>query len=376
MPASGAWHTGDPPGQRRFLSLFTRVPLFLETGGSLSPVTIAYETWGRLNASRSNAVLVLHALTGDSHATGPPGPGHSYEGWWKAVIGPGKPIDTDRFFVVCPNTLGGCQGTTGPSSLAPDGSPYGSRFPRITIRDQTRVEAALTDTLDIPRWAGVVGGSMGGMRVLEWAVGFPERVERAVVIASTAAASAEQIALSSAQIQAIRTDPQFSGGNYYDAPSGQGPHRGIALARTIAQISYRSEPEMHTRFGRGPQADENPLQGGRYAVQSYLDYHGEKLARRFDANTYVVLSEAMNHHDIGRDREGITAALAHVQATVTIGGISSDRLYPLHQQEELASLLPANTELIPIASPNGHDGFLIEHEAVGKILHNALSRPT
>ena len=185
------------------MQLFRDTPLELEAGGVLTPVDVAYETWGEPNAARSNAVLVLHALTGDSHAAGPAGPGHPLPGWWEPVVGPGRAIDTDGCFVVCANILGGCQGTTGPSSLAPDGRPYGSRFPRITIRDQVAVEAALADHLEIPRWDAVVGGSMGGMRALEWAVAHPARVASLVVISTGAAASAEQIALCSVQIEAI-----------------------------------------------------------------------------------------------------------------------------------------------------------------------------
>lgn len=372
-PATGAWRPGDEPGRRRFATVFETRPHVLEAGGRLSDVTIAYETWGELDASRTNAVLVLHALTGDSHAAGPAGPGHRQEGWWDTVVGPGKAIDTDRFFVVCPNVLGGCQGTTGPASLAPDGKPYASRFPVVTIRDQVVAEAALADGLGIERWSAVIGGSMGGMRVLEWAVGFPDRVASAVVIACGATASAEQIALCSLQVRAIRADPRFRGGEYYDAPPGDGPHAGMALARGIGQVSYRSELELEERFGRGHQGDEVPLAGGRYAIESYLEYQGEKLARRFDANSYVVLSEAMNHHDVGRGRGGLGTALARITADVTVAGISSDRLYPLRLQHELAELVPHCSGVEVIESISGHDGFLVEHEAVGKVIARALA---
>lgn len=372
-PATGAWRPGDEPGRRRFATVFETRPHVLEAGGRLSDVTIAYETWGELDASRTNAVLVLHALTGDSHAAGPAGPGHRQEGWWDTVVGPGKAIDTDRFFVVCPNVLGGCQGTTGPASPAPDGKPYASRFPVVTIRDQVVAEAALADGLGIERWSAVIGGSMGGMRVLEWAVGFPDRVASAVVIACGATASAEQIALCSLQVRAIRADPRFRGGEYYDAPPGDGPHAGMALARGIGQVSYRSELELEERFGRGHQGDEVPLAGGRYAIESYLEYQGEKLARRFDANSYVVLSEAMNHHDVGRGRGGLGTALARITADVTVAGISSDRLYPLRLQHELAELVPHCSGVEVIESISGHDGFLVEHEAVGKVIARALA---
>jgi homoserine O-acetyltransferase len=373
IPATGAWRPGDDPGRRQFARAFETRPRVLEAGGRLSNVDIAYETWGTLDATASNAVLVLHALTGDSHAAGPATRGHRQAGWWDAMVGPGKPIDTDRFFVVCPNVLGGCQGTTGPASLAPDGRAYGSRFPVVTIRDQVVVEAALADALGIRRWAAAIGGSMGGMRALEWAVGFPDRVGLAVVIGCGAAASAEQIALCSLQVRAIHADPKLRGGDYYDAAPGEGPHAGLALARGIGQVSYRSEAELDLRFGRKHQGDENPLTGGRYAVESYLDHHGEKLARRFDANSYVVLSEAMNHHDVGRGRGGVNRALSRVTAEVIVAGISSDRLYPLRLQHELVAAIPRATGVDVVESVSGHDGFLVESEAVGKVIARALT---
>ncbi len=371
-PVTGAWRSGDPPGRRRFVTLFDARPHVLEAGGTLEHVTVAYETWGTLAPDRSNAVLIEHALTGDSHCAGPAGPGHPQDGWWDGVVGPGRAVDTDRFFVVCPNVLGGCQGTTGPASTDPrTGHPYGSRFPMVTIRDQVVVEAALADALGIERFACVIGGSMGGQRVLEWAVSFPDRLRRAVVISAGAQASAEEIALCSLQIRAIRLDPNFAGGDYYDLP--EGPWRGMSVARGIGQVSYRSEEEFELRFGRGHQGDEQPLEGGRYAVESYLEYHGLKLARRFDANSYIVLSRAMNHHDVGRGRGGIAAALARVTADVVIAGVSSDRLYPLRLQHELAALIPRNHGVEVIQSISGHDGFLTETEAVGKIITRALA---
>jgi homoserine O-acetyltransferase len=344
--------------------------LGLEAGGRLGPVEVAYETWGDLDAAAGNAVLVLHALTGDSHAIGPVGPGHSSEGWWPDIIGPGAPIDTDRFFAVCPNVLGGCQGTTGPSSLAPDGKRYGSRFPIITIRDQVHVEALLADHLGISRWAAVVGGSMGGMRVLEWCVGAPERVDRAVVIAVGAAATAEQIGLCSLQARAIRADPAFAGGDYYD--NDDGPDQGMAIARGMGQVSYRTAQELDLRFGRDAQGVEQPLKGGRYSIESYLEHQGDVLLRRFDANSYIVLSEAMNHHDVGRDRGGIGAALAGVTAEVSVVGISSDRLYPVGLQVEMARLLPNAPDVRIVDSMVGHDGFLVETAAIGAWISDAL----
>jgi homoserine O-acetyltransferase/O-succinyltransferase len=372
IPVTGAWRTGDPPGRRQFATIANGHPLTLRAGGQLGPVTVAYETWGTLDSTRSNAVIVLHALSGDSHAAGAIEPGHSEIGWWDALIGSGRAIDTDQFFVVAPNVLGGCQGTTGPSSIDPDtGAPFGSRFPTITIRDQVAVEAALADELGIDRWACVVGGSMGGQRALEWAVAHPERVPHAVVIACGAAATAEQIALCSLQIRAIENDPNFHNGDYYAQVAG--PWRGMSLARGIGQVSYRSEPEFGQRFNRGHQNDEHPFEGGKYTVESYLEYNGEKLARRFDANTYIVLSRVMNHHDVGRGRSGVAAALGRITGHVTLAGISSDRLYPLRLQDELADLIPHNSGVHVIDSISGHDAFLTEHEAVGKIIAGALA---
>lgn len=372
LPATGAWRPGDDPGDRRFAVLADGAPLALEGGGSIGPVTVAYETWGELNADRSNAVLVAHALTGDSHLQGPITPAHPAPGWWDPLVRRGAALDPDRWFVVCPNVLGGCQGTTGPSSPAPDGNPWGSRFPALTIRDQVATEMALADVLGIDRWAAVVGGSMGGMRVLEWAVGAPERVERAVVVACGPEATAEEIALCAIQIQAIRLDPGFAGGDYYDAKAGHGPARGLGVARRLGHLSYRAELELAARFGRQPQGAEVPLAGGRYQVESYLDHQALKLAARFDANSYVVLSQAMNHHDIGRDRGGVASALSRVTSQVTVAGVDSDRLYPLRLQEELVDALPGHPALRIVTSASGHDGFLVEAAQVDAIIGDAL----
>ena len=371
-PGSGTWREGDEPGRRGFLR--HPRPLELEAGNQLPEVTVAYETWGSLNARRDNAVLVLHALTGDSHVSGRPGPGHPTPGWWNAVVGPGRALDTDEWFVVAPNVLGGCQGTTGPSSTAPDGRPWGSRFPTITIRDQVTAEVLLADALGIGRWASVLGGSMGGMRALEWAVAYPERVSSLLLLAVGAYATADQIGLQSAQIHAVRADGGFAGGDYYDAEPGHGPHLGLGVARRMAHLSYRSENEMAQRFGRTPQPGEDPLRGGRYAIESYLDHHAAKLARRFDANSYVVLTEAMNHHDVGRGRGGVAEALGRITASTVVGGIDSDRLYPPYLQEELAKLIPGADGPHLLRSPYGHDAFLIESDQVADLVKRTLAR--
>ena len=373
-PASGAWREGDPAGDRRFAQLGA---LELERGGLLASVTLAYETWGELDADGGNAVLVLHALTGDSHVLGEAGPGHPTAGWWGGVVGPGRAVDTDRWYVVAPNMLGGCQGSTGPASLAPDRREWGSRFPYLTIRDQVAAQALLADRLGIRAWAAVIGGSMGGMQALEWAVEQPTRVERLGLLAAPPASGADQIALDSVQSEAIRMDPAFQGGDYYDAPDGQGPHRGLALARRMALLNYRSPTELDDRFERSWQSGISPLGGGGvFAVESYLGFHGNKFTRRFDANSYLTLVDAMNSHDVGRDRGGVRAALERVTARSLVLGIDSDRLYPVSGQRVIAAGLGNGMdrgEPVVISSPYGHDAFLIENELVGAHLRRLLS---
>ncbi len=369
-PATGAWRDGDAPGRRRWFVL--PAPLRLEAGGTLPGTRLAYETWGTLAADRSNAVLVLHALTGDSHLAGSAGPGHPTPGWWDALVGPGRPLDPALWFLVVPNVLGGCQGSTGPATRAPDGRPWGSRFPALTVRDQVAAELALADALGIGRWVALIGGSMGGLRALEWAVGHPDRVRALMLLACSAATSAEQLAWSVPQLLAVRADPGWRGGDYYDAPPGAGPHRGLAIARRIAHITYRSEQELAVRFGRRHQADEDPLRGGRYAIESYLDHHAAKLVHRFDAGSYVTLTSAMNTHDVGRGRLGVPRALRRVSAHTVVVGVDSDRLYPLPQQREIAAGIPGADDVRVIASPHGHDAFLIETDQVAACLNEIL----
>jgi homoserine O-acetyltransferase/O-succinyltransferase len=342
--------------------------LTLDSGRTLPGVRMAFQTWGRLDEAAGNAVLVLHALTGDSHVVGDAGPDQPTPGWWPGLIGPCRPLDTDRWFVVAPNVLGGCRGTTGPGSPAPDGRPWGSQFPAITIRDQVRAEALLADRLGIRAWAAVLGGSMGGMRALEWAVSLPGRVRRSIVLAATAAASADQIAWATPQLHAIRSDPHFHGGDYYPGP---GPRAGLEVARQIAHATYRSAGELQDRFGNRVQPGEDPATGGRHAVQSYLEHHGSKLVRRFDANSYLVLTEAMNGHDIGRGRGGVEAALRRITADLTVGVVDSDRLYRPEEGARIAAA-PACRELATIRSRHGHDGFLVEVEQVAAVIRRAL----
>ncbi len=357
---------GGEHGDRQYLRIGD---LDLERGGRLTDVVVAFETWGALNTAADNAILVEHALTGDSHVVGPAGPGHPTAGWWEGLIGPGAPLDTDRFFVVATNVLGGCRGTTGPSSVAPDGRPYGSRFPFLTIRDQVAAEARVANLLGVDTWRAVLGGSMGGMRALEWAVSHPGRVRTAVVLASTAATTADQIAWCQPQLLAIRQDPAFRGGDYYPDP---GPVQGMGLARRIAHLTYRSESEVNARFGREPQDGEDPLGGqGRYAVESYLDHHADKLAARFDPNSYLVLTEAMNSHDVGRGRGGVERALRRIEGELVVAGVESDRCYPPHLSATMARLVPAARQ-VTISSEHGHDGFLVELGRVGDLLRDVL----
>ena len=357
---TGGWIEGDPVGSRRFVQLSG--PVRLERGGVLPAVTVAYESWGTLAPDGGNAVLVEHALTGDSHVVGPAGPGHATAGWWPSLIGPGAPLDTEALFVVCANVLGGCQGTTGPSATAPDDGPWGSRFPEVTIADQVAVEAALADALGIGTWRAVLGGSMGGMRALEWAVSRPERVAGLFFLASGAVASADQIGTQTTQQTAVRSDPDWAGGDY--AP-GPGPVAGLGIARRIAHLTYRSGLELDARFGTTVQDD------GRFAVASYLDHHAAKLAARFDAGSYVTLTEAMNSWDVGRGRGGVERALSRVTARSLVAGVDSDRLYPVAQQQQVADALGVPLRVIP--SPYGHDGFLLETAAVGALVSELLA---
>ena len=344
--------------------------LTLEDGTLLPDVSLAVQAWGEPSATRDNVVLVEHALTGDSHVTGPAGDGHPSPGWWDGMVGPGAPIDTNEWCVLATNVLGGCRGTTGPNSLAPDGRHWGSRFPGISIRDQVAAEAALADLLGIERFAAVLGGSMGGMRTLEWIVGHPERVTAALVLAVGARASADQIGTQTTQMAAITADPNWQGGDYHG--TGLSPDAGLSVARRIAHLSYRTEGELDARFHNDPQDGEDPRTGGRYAVDSYLQHQASKLVARFDAATYVLLTEAMNRHDVGRGRGGVEAALASCTVPTIVGGVDSDRLYPLWQQREIATHLAGCEGLRVVNSKDGHDGFLTEAAWVTTLLGETM----
>jgi homoserine O-acetyltransferase len=380
-PATGGFLDGMAPGHRQFAKLVQGRPYHLEGGGSLPEVVMAYETWGRLSPERDNAVLVCHALTGDSHVAGPSSNEHPTPGWWDQLVGPGKCLDTDRFFVVCSNVIGGCQGSTGPASTDPTTSqPYGGQFPVVTIRDMVRAQAMLSDALGVQRWALVVGGSMGGMQVLEWSIMYPHRVAAIATFASTEAASAQQIAWSLAGRAAIEADTNFRAGEYYGAAPGDGPHRGLAAARIVGQVTYRSEEVYANRFDRQRKGSGAGFGlGTEFEVESYLRYHGDKFVRRFDANSYIRLNRAMDLHDVGRGRNGAIPALGRVVCPVLLASVTSDALYPPYQQEQLVAHLRSlgvPTDYFEIDSPDGHDGFLLAADQIQGPLAAFLANPT
>jgi homoserine O-acetyltransferase len=324
-------------------------PFPLELGGVLPAVRIAYRTWGRLDASGGNAVLVCHALTGSPDV----------DAWWPDLLGPGRALDPSRDFIVCSNVLGSCYGTTGPASIRPGtGSRWGGDFPAITVRDMVHAQAALLDALGVRRLALVVGGSLGGMQVLEWALLYPDRVDAIAPIATSARHSAWCIAVSEAQRHAIVSDPRWRGGAY---DPGDGPDAGLAVARMIAMWSYRSHASLQARFERHEGPD------GRFAVAQWMAHHGEALVRRFDAASYVALTEAMDRHDVGRGRDGWRAALGRIGVPALVVSIDSDTLYPPVEQEDLAAALPEG-RLARLASPHGHDAFLIDGAATGALV--------
>jgi homoserine O-acetyltransferase len=330
-------------------SLALEGPFELESGVRLPSVTVAYRTWGRLNARGDNAVIVCHALTGSADV----------DRWWGALLGPGRALDPDGDFVVCSNVLGGCYGTTGPTSPRPGGSGrWGGDFPAVTVRDIVRAQAAFLDALGVRRLRLVLGGSLGGMQALEWALLFPERVDAIAPIAVSARHSAWCIGLSEAQRQAIYADPRWRGGHY---PADHGPNAGLAVARQIAMCTYRSRASLEARFSR----DEAGT--GGFAVESWLRHHGRALVDRFDASTYVTLTKAMDTHDVGRGRGGWREALATVRVPALVVSIDSDVLYPPVEQEELAAALPGG-RLVTLHSPHGHDAFLIEGEETGALV--------
>ncbi len=333
-----------------------------ELGGTLGDVTLAYETWGALNAHADNVVLLTHALTGDSHAAGGPSDGHRRGGWWDPMVGPGRPIDTEEYFVVCSNVLGGCAGSTGPASRDPEtGEPYGAGFPVVTIRDMVRAQRRLLDDLGVRRLALVIGGSIGGQQALEWAVEFPDFVEKAAPVAATGTLGPQGVGMSEIGRRAIMADPDWQGGSYYG--TGRTPDEGLAIARMAGMMTYQSAPGQWERFGRRPAGRPAlyPEFGGRFEVESYLHYQGRDLVGRFDANSYLYLSRAMDLYDVANGYASEEQALSRVSADLLFVGITSDWLFPAREVEDTAgraSRSGANAHYAEIDTPSGHDAFL------------------
>jgi homoserine O-acetyltransferase len=368
-------------------------PFTLESGGILAPVTVAYESYGSLNAARDNAILVCHALTGSAHAAGLSSPDEKSAGWWDPMIGPGRPLDTSQYCVICSNFLGGCYGTTGPTSLDPrTDKPYGMAFPEYTVRDMVRLQKALMDHLGVTRLRTVTGGSLGGMQVLEWPLLYPAMVSTIIPIATATQHSPWCIGLNDLARQAIMLDPAWQGGAY--APDAQ-PGRGLSIAREIAMMSYRSDVSFLNRFGRervessrssarselpdssGSPVPSNssgaslPLRDPRFQVERYLRYQGKKLVDRFDANTYLYITLAMDSHDVAAGRSDLTAVLGSLRQPALCVGISSDILYPAHEQRAIAAALP-NAHYRELDAPHGHDSFLIAYDLLGPMVRDFL----
>ncbi len=344
-------------GQRQV----TLPSLALECGATLAPVTIAYETWGQLSPERDNAVLLCHALTGDAHAHDAGRPDDPRAGWWNPLVGPDRVFDTRRSFIICSNVLGGCYGSTGPTSAHPvDGQPYRLRFPHITVGDMVNAQRALLSALGIERLAVVAGGSVGGLQALEWAIAYPERVARAVIIGAAPRLPAQGLAIDSIARQAIMADPRWRGGDY--AP-GEGPSAGLGIARMLAMLTYTSPIGLDTRFGRQPatRASGWPAFGPRLDIESYLSHQADKLIARFDANTYLYLTSAMDHYEAAAGRGSDAEALGRIQAETLVIGMSSDWLYPSAIVRALAegiNVAGGRAQYREITSPEGHDAFL------------------
>ncbi|MBN1488584.1 MAG: homoserine O-acetyltransferase [Phycisphaerae bacterium] len=350
--------------------------LALECGHRLGPIQVAYETYGVLNAARDNAVLICHALSGDAHVAGYHDEHDRKPGWWDIMVGPGKGIDTNKYFVICSNILGGCRGTTGPSSLNPEtGKPWGLDFPVITIEDMVKVQKRLIEHLGIDRLLAVIGGSMGGMQVLEWIVRYPEAVAAAIPIATTARLNAQSIAFDAVGRNAILADPRFEHGQYH---AGPGPDRGLAIARMVGHITYLSEQGMHEKFGRElRRADKYSYDfGSEFSVETYLDHQGRAFVERFDANSYLYITKAMDYYDLAARHGSLEKAFQHVQARVFAMSFSSDWLFTPQQSRQIVDALLANGKHVTYSEVNsryGHDAFLLEPEVLGRLIGSFLA---
>ncbi|QZD90962.1 homoserine O-acetyltransferase [Qipengyuania aurantiaca] len=356
-------------------SLRLNDPLPLDGGGELVDASIAYETYGALNEDRSNVILLCHALTGDQYVASPH-PVTGKPGWWERMVGPGKPIDTDRFHVICANVIGSCMGSTGPASEASDGKPYAMRFPVITIRDMVRGLVALLDELGIGQLHAVVGGSMGGMQALSLAANWPERAARVLVIASTSRHSAQNIAFHELGRQAVMADPRWNGGDYYE---GEAPDSGLAVARMAAHITYLSEEALTEKFGRNLQDRDAKSFGfdADFQVESYLRYQGSGFTRRFDANSYLYITRAMDYFDLADEHGGKLAdAFAGTDARFCLVSFDSDWLYPTSESRHVVRALNAAgaaVSFVELSAPHGHDSFLLDVPALDRVVEGFLT---
>jgi homoserine O-acetyltransferase/O-succinyltransferase len=348
--------------------------LLLESGRILGPITLAYETYGRLDAEKNNAVLVCHAFSGNAHVSGYNSPDDKNPGWWDDMVGPGKAIDTDKYFVVCSNILGGCGGSTGPSSINPaTGKPYGLEFPMVTIRDMVNAQARLAGHLGVEKWLAVTGGSMGGMQALQWAASFPDRVRSVIPIATTLKHSPQQIALDEVGRQAVMADADWRRGDYY---GHKAPEKGLALARMIGHITYMSDRSMEEKFSRRLTDEKYSFSFATdFEVEGYLRYRGDNFVKRFDANSYLYITKAMDYFDLSGDR--LFGGGRKVDTRFLVIAFHSDWLYPLYQSREIVRLLKmrgADATTCEIQSTYGHDAFLLEIEEESRLIRHFLAR--
>lgn len=351
-------------------------PFTLESGSSIDSVTIAYETCGVLNEQKDNAILITHALTGDSHVAGRYGKDDAKPGWWEYMVGPGRGIDTDQYYVICSNVIGGCKGSTGPSSLNPvTGVSYGSSFPAIAISDMVNAQKRLIDHLGIKKLFSVIGGSVGGMQVLGWCSAYPGMVGSAVVLASTLRHSPLNIALNEVARQAIRSDPNWAGGDYYNSTP---PNIGLSLARMVGHISYLSDEAMHLKFGREIAHHSHSRDGmqSMFTVESYLHYQGEKFIERFDANSLMCITQAADRFDVANRLAHAVKNQESVTSRYLVVSFSSDWLYPTYQSRELVNILKrsgCDVSFCEITASGGHDSFLLENNRLTRIINGFLS---
>jgi len=364
--------------ERQYYTFAEDAPMLLESGEQLGPITLAYETYGQLNAEKSNAILILHALSGDAHASSCRSQTDENPGWWDDCIGPGKAFDTDRYYVICSNVVGGCRGSTGPGSIDPNtGRPFGLSFPVVTVPDMVRAQRHLIDYLGIDKLLAVAGGSMGGMQVLQWVVSYPDRLHAALPIATTARHSPMLIAFDEVGRQAIYADPNWNGGDYYDGPH---PNAGLAVARMVGHITYLSETSMHHKFGRRLREREHFGYDfdTDFEIESYLRYRGNKFTERFDANSYLYVTKSMDYFDLSNGHGDLVTAFAKSTGiTYLVVSFTSDWLYPPYHSKELVGVLTAagaDASYCNVQSTWGHDAFLVEVETMTSLISNFLNR--